>query len=405
MRVKVDERLILQLAERLKQSARDSRELDTAQIQLIGLESVRRRAGGLWPELAVRVRESSLVFIKRRLSADDLVIAAGDGFLVVYPEPQGAAQKCRALQKDLDAFYLGDEATRGLSASVKHERLGAADLMERLHQWAAGAAEPPANPAELPLVVLPMWSVAQEAVTGYWITPDRRGRKVGRYSYDPSWVETGWHREDKDFLALDLRILERAVQDLQACVVGQRRCLVSYSVHATTLLDRHDRREFLRALAAVPAQVRPLLNGRIAEVQSGTPMGAVGEWVHGMRRISPRVTIEVHHTQRDLGGLEEIGLAGVACVMPVGNPTAADVELLARTIAVWSRDLKRQNLKLQIDNLDDPRLLRQTLDGQVDFCTSPRLWSAVPVPEGVRPYGRDQLLKALPGTVSERRTA
>lgn len=401
-----NEDLILQLADRLKQSVRESRQLEVAQIQIIGLEAVRDRAGGAWPELSTRVRESSLEFIKRRMSDEDLVVAAGDGFLVVYDQAEGAMQKSRKLQTELDAFYLSDEETHGLSADVRHERLRAPDLMDRLSRWgAAWPVEAPLTPANVPLTVLPVWSVAQQAIVGYWIAPDHKGRTVGRYSYDPAWVETGWHREHKDFLELDLRILERAVADIQTCLEANKRCLVGYSVHSTTLLNKNDRRSFLEALVDVPPEVKPFLSGRIGEVQAGTPLGAVAEWTQLLRRINPRVALEVHHTQRDVTGMEELGVTGVACVLPVGHPSVADEELLARNVLVWSRDLKKQGLKLTLDNVDDPRLLGMALDSQIDFCTSPRLWPAVPAPEGVRPYSHNLFLQALPLTAAERRSA
>lgn len=404
--MKPDDNLILQLADRLKQSARESRRMDIAQVQIIGLDAIMERAGDQWPELSTRVRESSLEFIKRRMSDEDLVVTAGDGFLVVYAEADDAPQKSRALQTDLDAFYLGDEDTHGLSVDVRHERLRAHDLMERLNKWGAmWPVEAPIAPADIPLTVLPVWSVAQQAITGYWIAPDQKGRNVGRYSYDPSWVETGWHREHKAFLDLDRRILERAVADVQACLKGNRRCLVGYSVHSTTLLDKNDRRAFLQALAEIPSEVKPFLFGRIAEVQAGTPTGAVAEWTQLLRRINPRVAIEVHHTQVNVSGMEDLGVYAVACVLPVSNPSIADAEALARKVTVWNRDLKKQNLKLVLDNVDDPRLLGMALDSQIDFCTSPRLWPAVPTPEGVRPYTRNQFLLAMPQTATDRRTA
>ena len=75
---------------------------------------------------------------------------------------------------------------------------------------------------------------------------------------------------------------------------------------------------------------------------------------------------------------------------------------LSRTITTWGRDLRRQNLKLRLDNLNDPRLLALVTDAHVDFCTSPRLWPAAPAAEGMKPYSRDQFLKALALPPAER---
>jgi hypothetical protein len=162
---------------------------------------------------------------------------------------------------------------------------------------------------------------------------------------------------------------------------------------------------FLTALAETPSEIRPLLLGRVAEVQSGTPMAAIAEWAHQLRAVSPRMAIQIHHGQRDVTGMQELGISSVACVLPVTPPSPAEAEALQRCIVVWSRDLKKQNLKMRLDNLEDPRLLGLALDAHVDFCTSPRLWPAVPAPEGMKPYSRDQYLMSLPATAAERRMA
>jgi hypothetical protein len=368
------------------------------------------------------VRNTSLDFLDHHIGLHDFVIPVGDGFLVIYAEPDGAPEKCQALQFDLNTFYLGEESTSELHADIKHERLEPAALTERLSAPASSftggavsavanepdaASEPEAQPtaAELPLTVLPVWSIGKQALTGYWIAPEQPNRTVGRHGYDPSWAETGWHREDKDFLELDLRILARAIADLKACLGSGRKCVVGYSVHSTTMMNRNRRRTFLQTLAETPTEVRPLLLGRIAEVQAGTPMGAVAEWVHQLRSITPRVALEIHHTQRAVTGMDDVGLWSVSCVMPSGQLSAADVANLGRNIVVWSRDLKKQNLKLRLDNVEDARLLGLMLDAQVDFCSSPRLWPAVAAAEGMKAFSRDQFMHSFPATAAERQTA
>jgi hypothetical protein len=423
--VKVDERLIQQLAERLRQAVRDTRRIETAQIQIVGLDEVKRRAGGMWRRLSARVRDTSHDFIRQRIGPHDLLFPAGDGFLVVYGEADNAPQKCQALQEALNGFYLGEEITRGLSARVRHESVGAAALMEQFNppspesdlEWTTPATEPasppaaswslalapPPAPADLALAMLPVWSVQQQAILGYWITPEHPGRSFARFGYDPAWAETGWHREDKDFLELDLRILSRAIREVADCLDRRQRCLIGFSVHSTTLMNKNTRRTYLQALTATPILVRPLLLGRIAEVQDGTPLGAIAEWTHQMRAVCGRMAIAIHPTQRDVKGLEELGIMAVSCVLPTAHP--GSVAVLSRQIKAWSRALRRQNLKLRIDNLDEPRLLRLALDGHVDFCTSPRLWPPVTGPQGMKPYSHEQLLKSLPQSVADRRSA
>jgi hypothetical protein len=404
--VKVDERLIQQLAVRLREAVHETRHIETAQIQIIGLEAVKHRAGALWPELSARVRETSADFINQRIGEHDFVIPAGDGFVVIYAEAEGAAEKCSTLQAELNTFYLGDEATKDLSASVTHQTLDAHGLLEQLSAPAvAHDLDAASSLAETPLAILPVWNAPRGAITGYWITPDQGKRALQRYGYDPAWAETGWHHGDKDFLELDLRVLARARSEAAACLQGGRRCIIGYSVHSTTMMSRNGRRAFLQALAETPSAIRPLLLGRVAEVQSGTPMATIAEWAHQLRAVSPRMAIQIHHGQRDVTGMQELGIFSVACVLPATPPSAAEADALQRSIVIWSRDLKKQNLRMRLDNVEDPRLLGLALDAHVDFCTSPRLWPAVPAPEGMKPYSRDQYLMSLPATAAERRMA
>jgi hypothetical protein len=271
----------------------------------------------------------------------------------------------------------------------------------------AAGWDPPAEPAprDLPLTLLPAWSATQEAITNYWITPEHLDRGWGRYRYDPEWCEAGWRSEDRDFLELDLKILDRTVSEIRGCLKRNRRCLVGFSVHSSTMMNRRLRQAYLKVLASTPSEVRPFLLGRIAEVQPGTPIATIADWAHQLRPISQRMAIEIHHSQRDVTGLSDAGLTSVACVLPVGRPVAAEVAALSRTIAAWSRDLKRQNLRLRIDNVDDPRLLALALDGQIDFQTCPRLWPPTPSADGMKPYGRERFLKAIPLTAQDRCSA
>jgi hypothetical protein len=395
--VKVNER-ILQLAERLKQAVRDTRNIETAQIQIIGLDAIKHRTGARWPELADRVRETSHNFISRRIGRHDIVVPAGDGFLVVYAEAEGAEERTLALQEKLHDFYLGKTFTQGLTVRVQHESLRAALLIERLASpaRALSTSEVVPLPAEVLLRFLPVWCVAQEAITGYWIAPEHPGRKVGRFSYNPQWTETGVHRDDSNFLELDLRILEKTVSGIMNCLAQDRRCLIGFSVHSTTMLNKGRRISYLQALSQIPKQVRPYLLGRIAELQPGTPIATVAYWVHQLRPISQRMAVEIHSSQRSVAGLAEAGIFSVACVIPSARPTSAEAAAMTKMISGWSRELTRQGLKLRIDNLDDARLLGAALDARIHFCSSARLWPPTGGPEGMKLFSRMRLIDGIP---------
>lgn len=244
-------------------------------------------------------------------------------------------------------------------------------------------------------MLTPVWSRAQEAITGYWIAPSGGDASAPRLGYSRCWSETGRHRDTDDFLDLDLRMLSRAVTEAQACLRRERRCLIGYSVHATTMIHRQRRQTYLQALAATPGDVRPYLLGRIAELEIGAPIARVAEWVHQLRSVSQRMAIQFHHSEKDVAGLQDVGVFSVACVLPPAQSSAVELAALERMIQAWSRSLKRDGLKLRLDNVTDPRLLFHAVEMGADFCSSEILWPVVAEAEGMRPYGRERFSKAL----------
>lgn len=385
--MKIDERLIQQLVQQLKTAVGDTRHFETAQIQVIGLDDVRRRAGAMWPELSARVRGAAAEFINRRIGEHDIVIPAGDGFLVIYAEPTGAREKSAALQEALDTFYLGEESMRGVQVNVAHHMIESEALFKTLSTPAA--VVPPRRVAQ-GLRLMPVWSTAQQAITGYWVAPagdDGLGAYLG---YSRTWSDTGRHRDGDDFLELDLLILKQAIAEAQGSLRRERRCLIGYSVHATTMLDRARRLSYFQALAATPGDVRPYLLGRVAELEIGTPIARVTEWVGQLRAVSQRMAIQLHHSQKDVGGLQDVGVFSVACVMPSFQTIPQEIPGLERTVQTWAKTLKRDGLKLRLDNVTSPRLLSYAVQAGADFCSSEILWPVVTQADGMRPYSRDR---------------
>jgi hypothetical protein len=106
-----------------------------------------------------------------------------------------------------------------------------------------------------------------------------------------------------------------------------------------------------------------------------------------------------------VSGLKEVGIFSVACVLPTVRPTPGEITVQTRMFGPWSRDLKRQGLKLRLDNVVDPLMLSAALEAGVDFCSGERLWPAVQAAEGMKPYSREHFLRALPATAQERHSA
>ncbi|HWA23433.1 MAG TPA: hypothetical protein VG735_13645 [Caulobacterales bacterium] len=392
----LDESIFLEAAHKLKESAQLGRSFESAQVKVIGLDDIKRAAGDDWAAIGNRIRANSLRFLQGCLGKDDLVIPAGDGFLVLYAQLPGRdfESETATMQDSLNGFYLGDEATKLLKADIKHTRINSRSLVHLIGNADGPESTAPPDATRHEFSFVPIWGAKEEAVMGYWIAPVYRSGDGKTYGYDRAWAQSGVS-SGHDYLSLDLAILGRAVQEAERSLASGRRCLLAYSVHATTLQQRSRRREYLSHLYTTPESLRPYLLGRISEIEPGTPTVTMAEWVHQLRPVTRRVTIQLHETDRAITGLDSTGAFKVSLTLSSAQHGAAVQEAYARLIPRWARALRPQKIQFRLDNVLDPTLMAVAISSGVDFLTSERFWPVETTPKGVRLYSRGQLQQAL----------
>jgi hypothetical protein len=393
--MKALDRIFLDAAEKLKESVRQNQTLDTAQVKVIGLDEIRNAAGANWPQIADRVRSNSMMFLEGCLGEGDIVIPAGDGFLVVFaPNPdRDPAREAEIVRDALNGFYLGEEGLSSLRAQVEHKVVDSANVAALCGASPAVPAAPE-DQAKPETTFLPVWVVPQEAVTGYWLVPLDAASGKPRLGYDDVWLKTGTH-EPRDFLARDLSILDHTIAEAEQCLANGQRCLVGYTVHASTLTIRSRRQTYLRALQSVPELMRPYFVARIAEIERGTPSMTIAEWVHNLRPVSLRVNLELHESERSIRGLEGCGAFSVSCVLSAAQFTPAGRARYAQLIRAWQPELKRQGLKFRMDNVMDAEMLTLAAAHGVDLLSGEAIWPSVRHPAGVKAFSRNQFSQAL----------
>jgi hypothetical protein len=396
MAIPQDDTIFLEAANQLKEATRLGRSFEAAQVKVIGLDEIRSAAGNNWTSLGGRIRSNSMRFLQDRLGGDDMVIPAGDGFLVIYaqtPDRDFEAETA-AMQASLNTFYLGDEATKSLAADVKHTRVDPRGLVSLIGNVEGPALVRTASAPQREIAILPVWNVKQEAITGYWVAPAYKNALGRVYGYDRSWAEPRVNFTD-DYLSCDLAILARAIQEAERCLASGRRCLLGYSVHSSTLQNRQRRLEFLNSLYTAADYLRPYLVGRIAEIAPGTPTVTIAEWVHLLRPVSTRVTIQIHENDSAVTDAGNTGAAGVSLTLSSRQMDPEGQDFYTRHIQRWAAALQRQKVQFRIDNIIAPELLTLAISSGADALTSERIWPVVGAPGGVILFSRSQLLETF----------
>lgn len=82
--------ITLNFAEQLREMAQGKATIDISQFAFVGLEEVERAYGDRWPAIKARVFDVAHTYLSKRLSASDVLIKGGGGFIVVSGSGGGA---------------------------------------------------------------------------------------------------------------------------------------------------------------------------------------------------------------------------------------------------------------------------------------------------------------------------
>lgn len=367
------------IATRLKSVSRDDGSIDAAQVKVIGLDAIREAAGPRWARMRERVCAGSLDILSRHVSPDDVIIPAGDGFLVVLAEglPGHHQERCRKMQDALLAFYLGEEALATLRPEVTSRSLSAdgfADLMS--------AGMHPQSPTRIiakttggELVRVRTFSLRERQVVGEWFCPVKFERGARRLAYDADFILDGRHR-GQDFLELDIALLDEALTALAADAEEDRQRVTGLAVHATTMQTRRSRQAYLAALSSAPESVRKRAIITIAEIEKGTPLISIAEWCCGLRAIVSRVCLDFHYADHAISSIGNTGAWAAGFHLPIYSG-AQKGPRAARTLdqlRFWSKTLRAQGMRLAVNGFQEPDFLNQAQVAGVDLATSDVLW-------------------------------
>jgi hypothetical protein len=368
---------LMQLALQLRAISRDDGSIDAAQVRLIGLDEIRQAAGDKWPRMRERVRDGSFQILSRFVTAEDVIVPAGDGFLVILAE--GAAginqERCGKMREVLLSYYLGDEALKTLKPEVSARTLSADGFADLIASSLAPKADISAQDMLLrdDITEARLFSTRESRVVGRWICPVRHEQSGRRLAYDSEYILDGLHRR-RDFTDIDLAILDyaqrRAEEELE------RDLAIGFTVHASTLQVRRQRDLYLAALAAAPASFKSRAIVTIAEIERGTPLMSIAEWCCTLRTMFSRVCLDLHYTDRAISSIGNTGAWAAGFHLPIysGAQKGARSARTLDQIRFWGRALKSQGIRFSVNGFREPDFVDAARAAGVEIATSDVLW-------------------------------
>lgn len=372
--------LFAEVVQRLRAASQEERAFDAAQMHLINLPEVIARAGAQWPKLKDKLRASSVGFLKGCLSEQDIVIPAGDGFLVIFAEGETDGLKAQAeeLRSLLLEFYLGQDELKGLGIEVEHRVIDSTEIAAML----APPPKPPADPSAITPIFAPIWSSGPQVIASYFCLPMQAGDEPF-YGYDRAFAAEG-RNEFRDYVEADIKLLDAVEAALSRYGPDDARPAIGAPVHSTTLMYRNSRAAYLDRLGRFPPLLTKHIYIRIAEIEPGTPTINLADWAGMLRARVRNMMLEFHHTEPTPPDLSQVGVLGAGYrAPPAASGEGADIIPHVRHLRRWGDSLGRQRQRFFIDDLKRPGLVRLAAEAGAHFITSDAVWPYQQWPGGV----------------------
>lgn len=368
---------LIEVALRLRAIARDDGSIDAAQVKLIGLDEIRLAAGPRWPHLRERVRTGSMDILARHAHAGDVVIPAGDGFLIVLAEgaPGQNQARCQKMREALLAFYLGEDALKTIQPKVTARSLsadGLADLLATGLERDRDVGAQPQTVGSDRIVEAPIFSTRSDSVVGTLICPVRTERGARRVAYNGDFILDGRHQRTSAFVDLDIALARHA-----AGVRPAGGAAVGFSVHASTMQQRRTREAYLGALARLDRSFRQRAFISIAEIEKGTPLLSIVEWTTALRSQVGRIGLEFHYTDHAIASIAGTGAWAAGFHLPIysGAQSGPRAVRTREQIRFWAKSLHSQGMRLSVHGFQEEEFVAQARELGADVVTGDDIWS------------------------------
>lgn len=374
-----------QMSTRLRAMAGAGGSIEAAQVKLVGLDEIREAAGPRWPRMRERVRSGSMSILSQHVGPDDVIIPAGDGFLIMLAESRAGdtQRRCQEMRDALLKFYLGEEALKPLRPEVKNHALTPTALTDLIASSIGDGMVAKGHEDEM--AVAPVLVAHDKKVGAVLVAPISRNEKVRRIAHNPDFILNGRHATAQDFLELDIALLDAAMERIIAARESGRNSAVGVCVHATTLQSRRSRENYYRWLSQIDPELRRALFITINEIERGTPLMSMTEWCAGLRAYVSRVSLNMHYADHALGSIGSTGAWAAGFHLPtfVGAQRMPRANVLRGQIEFWAKTLRAQGMRLAVHGFQDAAFMDQAHMMGVDLLTSDAHWPFGPVHDGV----------------------
>lgn len=378
----------------------------TGKVFLVGLDQFNPDLG-LDESRKLRSIEAAMESaIQKRLGDDDYMSQVeGYGFLIVFGgvTEEEARLKCSLMVEEVTRFLFGKDIGQGaikvnaivaeVDGSVIVDGVSVTDTVSQLLDQVAEtgakdngvlASKTEDKPAEwenegaenLQFIFRPMWDVKRKVISTYVCVPTIK-----------SSISSGYHfgySTHMNTVELDIRTLDRVINEMHGLLKKGRKLLMGLSVHTDTLLTPGSRQAYSALLKSIPDEVRQYLVFEMTGTILGLPETRLLEFVTLLSQFGRNVLARVPLS--DCKRLEVLKRCGIVAIGDELSLSTKSEVISAAQIEKFAENADKAGLNTYLHGLRTLSLVTAAVAAGIDHIDGDPIKSLAQSPEGVFRY-------------------
>jgi hypothetical protein len=395
--------------------------ISAGRVQMIGLETVKRRLGDQWEGHRDAIHSSLSTIMRRKLSASDVFFRhEEDDYVIVFATLGHDAAKlvCVSIMQELNALLLGDEDTRSItirtavgvvdgrllleekgigevlagltavdpdcmlewdqdlelqdpestSTTVSSTPLGWEPMTSRKADGRSKESQAwiPINeaaldegvlPDQFELIYRPMWSPVHE------ITSTFTANYVGTDDEGVLRNAYSFVRSAKLIRALDVNVLQKAADVASTLFAENQRFVLAIPHHYESVTNWTRLYEYVDRWKAIPVDVQNYVILSCDDYPPGVPASKLLMIGHALKPLGRGLAATVAWSTRDLAPYVDAGFTALALFVPTDLPIA----VIQARIEEFAETGRRRGFQTLVLNVHDIRLGEIVRQAGIDF--------------------------------------
>lgn len=389
---------------RLKSLAGVNPRLLAGRLNIICLDTLKRRLGAKWGAQEELIHKIARTVISAHTNPDDIyTCTGGTNYVIVFAHTgaEAAPSKCVGIAKEINSAIFKATGLQGIDVKtavievdgrIILRAVSSIDgLIALVNKPQDATAQPPERRVEAPsdatpmIAYRPIWDVSHGVVSTYAAFP------CGSSTVASAQDELDLYAagEPEAVMRQSLALLIQVRRDLEAVLRQTHRLIVTVPLHYFALMSSTHSAPLLSSLSTYSKDIRDLTVIEIINVPHNADIGRTAHLVKSLRPLCRAVTIRMQSILYDPPAWGDCGVSAIG--VHLGRPHLAPESLLMHHMARFHGAVKKVHMECFAHGMHSRSVVMKSLALGYQYVDGDAVLPIVPHPREVRPFDPDEL--------------